>query len=121
LVWDCKPVLVGKIEEDAKQWGMSSKTLRRAATDLQIIRNPPGGGPKVTWALPDAFVKRLKESNGESTGIDEAIDQAKALEKKQVQPQQIGGVDISDLDGGLAQLLGGEEGGDEDEGDDESV
>jgi len=121
LAWDCQPVPVGKIEEDAKQYGMSSKTLRRAATDLQIVKNPPGGGPKVTWALPDAFVKRLKESNGESPGIDQKIDQAKKKDKavrKQVQaqakkpPAKVGDVDTSDLDAGLAELLGGDGDGD---------
>lgn len=48
------PVLSSTIFEDAKQYNMSGKTLRRAATDMHVVKHPPGGGPKVTWDLPDS-------------------------------------------------------------------
>jgi hypothetical protein len=47
-----KPVPSGKILEDAKQYRMALKTLRRAADDMQIVKNPPGGGRNCTWDLP---------------------------------------------------------------------
>lgn len=43
----------GVVQEDAKQRGMSAKTLRRAADDMGIVRNPPGGGRNCSWDLPD--------------------------------------------------------------------
>lgn len=120
LMCDCKPTAVGKIEEDAKQWGMSSKTLRRAATDLHVEKVPPGGGPKVTWQLPDAFIKRLNESNGESSGIDQKVapkPRAKRAAKPAAKPakppaKQVGSTDTSDLDDALAELLKGKDGDD---------
>jgi hypothetical protein len=48
----------GKVVEDAKQHGMSTKTLRRAADDMEIVRNPPGGGRNCKWDLNDD-VKQL--------------------------------------------------------------
>jgi hypothetical protein len=53
-----KPVLSSVVFEDAKQYNMSGKTLRRAAADMKVVKDPPGGGPKVTWELPD-HVKKL--------------------------------------------------------------
>jgi hypothetical protein len=47
------PVPAGTVQEDAKQIAMSGRTLRRAADDMAVVRNPPGGGPKCTWSLPD--------------------------------------------------------------------
>jgi hypothetical protein len=46
------PVLAGQIFEDAKQYNMSAKTVRRAAEEMHVVKVPPGGGPKVTWDLP---------------------------------------------------------------------
>lgn len=50
--------LAGKIQEDSKHYGMSQKTLRRAAADMGIVKNPPGGGRACVWDLPDD-VKQL--------------------------------------------------------------
>jgi len=47
------PVASGKVLEDAKQFGMALKTLRRAADDMAIVKNPKGGGRNCTWDLPD--------------------------------------------------------------------
>lgn len=53
-----KPVPAGMVFEDAKQYGMSTKTLRRAATDMEIIKDPVGGGRNCKWDLPD-HIKKL--------------------------------------------------------------
>jgi putative DNA primase/helicase len=52
------PVKASAIQEDAKQYGMAAKTLRRAAEDMSVVKAPPGGGRNCTWDLPDE-VKEL--------------------------------------------------------------
>lgn len=54
-----KPIKAGQIFEDGKQYGLSSKTIRRAADDMGIVRNPPGGGRNCTWDLPPDVKKAL--------------------------------------------------------------
>lgn len=46
------PVKAQMVVEDAKQYGIASKTLRRAADDMAIIRDPATGGKNCTWDLP---------------------------------------------------------------------
>jgi hypothetical protein len=53
------PTSAGTIYEDAKQHNMNSKTLRRAADDMKIVRNPPGGGRNCTWDLNDEIKDTL--------------------------------------------------------------
>jgi hypothetical protein len=53
------PVKSTLITEDAKQYGLSGKTLRRAAADMEVVKDPPGGGPKCTWDLPDDVKEML--------------------------------------------------------------
>jgi hypothetical protein len=103
----CKPTRVGVIEEDSKQYGMASKTLRRAAADIEVVKNPPGGGPKVTWALPDALIKRLNAANG----VPEPENPPDAVAFKAPQVP-----DVSDLDEQIAALLGSADAAKEDEG-----
>jgi len=66
------PVPSSQIFEDAKQYNMSAKTVRRAAEEMHIVKNPPGGGPKVTWDLPEN-VKRL-------LGVGEDVPDAGVVE-----------------------------------------
>lgn len=48
-----KKVKVQDVKEDAKQHGITSKTLVRAAADM-VVKDPPGGGRGCTWKLdPD--------------------------------------------------------------------
>ncbi len=47
------PVKSSTIQEDAKQYGMAAKTLRRAADDMDVVKEPPGGGRNCSWDLPD--------------------------------------------------------------------
>lgn len=63
------PVKSSVVQEDAKQYGMASKTLRRAADDMGVVKAPPGGGRNCTWDLPDD----VKELMGlEAAAPDEA-------------------------------------------------
>lgn len=48
-----KPVRAGLVQEDAKQAGITAKTLRRARTDMGIVLDPPGGGKNCTWDLSE--------------------------------------------------------------------
>lgn len=48
-----KPVVSGEVMEDAIQHGHTRKTIRNAADDMGIVRNPPGGGRNCTWDLND--------------------------------------------------------------------
>jgi hypothetical protein len=61
------PVHSGKVQEDAKQYQLSAKTLRRAAEDMGIVKHPPGGGRNCTWDLPDD----VKELMGLPTQTDD--------------------------------------------------
>lgn len=47
------PVPASRVMDDARSNSMAIKTLRRAAEDMGIVRNPPGGGRNCTWDLPD--------------------------------------------------------------------
>ena len=58
------PVPAGRVKEDAKLVGIPKNTLYAAAKDQQIVRNPPGGGPKCEWSLPDELRAILDEANG---------------------------------------------------------
>lgn len=59
IVLEGKKTPAGVIFEDAKQFGVSGKTVRRAAEDLGVIKDPPGGGRSCTWELPDELLKAM--------------------------------------------------------------
>jgi hypothetical protein len=52
------PVPSKTVFEDALQFGMSNRTLRRAADQLKLVKSGKGGS-KVTWALPDQIIEML--------------------------------------------------------------
>jgi hypothetical protein len=54
------PIAAKEILGDAKNVGITGKTIRRAADDMGIVRNPPQGGPACTWDLPADLKKALK-------------------------------------------------------------
>jgi hypothetical protein len=60
------PTLSSLIQEDAKQYGMAIKTLRRAADDMEIVKNPPGGGRNCVWDLPDDVKDMMGIPTGQS-------------------------------------------------------
>jgi len=96
LVEAGKPVRVKQIREDAKQYGMSERTLQRAADDMKVVRVPPGGGPNVKWDLPDNVKKMLAEDDDDA--IDAKAQQlAKSAKEDRIEP--------ADLDKFLAQVL----------------
>lgn len=43
----------GMVLEDGKQYGLTQRTMRRAAEEVGVEKIPPGGGPKCEWRLPD--------------------------------------------------------------------
>lgn len=57
------PLKAGQVFEDAKQYGMTAKTLRRAAEDMEIVKTPPGGGRNCVWSLPDSVQQVMDEAN----------------------------------------------------------
>jgi putative DNA primase/helicase len=91
------PVLSSKVQEDAKHYGMASKTLRRAAEDMGVVKTPPGGGRNCKWDLPDD----VKEMMG-------LLEDEEEPDAKDDAPTE----EITDDD--LNQLLGGDLGGDDD-------
>jgi hypothetical protein len=71
------PVASGTVFEDAKQYNMTAKTLRRAATEMGVIKAPPGGGPNCTWDVPqevkDAMAPAVEETKEVVAEADEQI------------------------------------------------
>jgi hypothetical protein len=65
-----KPIVANKIYEDAKQFGMNSKTLAAAAKDMQVVKVPPGGGRSCTWQLSDEM-QALAQATFEQDARDE--------------------------------------------------
>ena len=57
-----KPVKASQIYEDAKQFALTTKTVRRAAEDMGVVKDPPGGGRSCTWALPEELVAMLDKA-----------------------------------------------------------
>lgn len=66
-IWTAgSPVKAGQVLEDAKQVGLTAKTVRRAAEDMGIVKNPPGGGKGCTWDLPQPVKDILAKANAPS-------------------------------------------------------
>ena len=79
------PVRAGLVIEDARQSGMSTKTLKRAATEMGVLRFPPGGGKNCTWQLPDEVLQMM--------GVDPSGNDAKPLLSDEDFDQLLGGDD----------------------------
>jgi hypothetical protein len=96
--------------EDAKQYGMSQKTLRRVAADMEIVKDPVGGGRNCKWALPDEILSAMADDD------DEAIQAAGENLAENLAPDE----DESDgllTDEDLSKLLGAVDGDEEASGD----
>lgn len=65
-----KPVAWKVLGEDAKQHGMNSRTLRRAAADMKVVKVTANG--ETTWDLPLA----IKELMGEGDEVKAKIGRA---------------------------------------------
>jgi hypothetical protein len=87
-----KPVKAGLVIEDAKQAGMAVKTLKNAANEIGVERNPPGGGKNCTWRLSDEAyelmgVEPAKESDNDALD-DVAVSFTDADLQKLLDPKQ---------------------------------
>jgi hypothetical protein len=84
-------VPAGRAMEDAKQYGMTEKTLRRAKSEMNVVVDPPGGGRNCVWSLPDDVISLL-------TGGDDTPD-----EDRKVEPDKEN--TVGDFDAELAKFL----------------
>jgi AAA domain-containing protein len=104
-LWEAgEPVRAGLVAEDAKHHGLTSKTLRRAAEDMKIVKQPPGGGRSCTWELPDEILDALKEPDEDE---DEPKDEAATDETTEGEDEE-GSLD-EELDNFLGKLLDGDD------------
>jgi hypothetical protein len=53
----------GMVKIDAQQAGITNRTLRRAAQDVEIVKDPVGGGPNCRWDLPDETRQALTDDD----------------------------------------------------------
>jgi hypothetical protein len=53
----------GRVFEDAKQQGLTEKTLRRAKAEMAVVVDPPGGGRNCRWFLPDEILELLTQGD----------------------------------------------------------
>jgi hypothetical protein len=107
------PVPAGKVIEDAKHYGMTQKTLRRAADDMEIVRNPPGGGRNCTWDLPQEVKDLLDppKKTEQPKVPEEELEQLAHSGDEDLPPEADtvpdgANVDTFDLDDELTALLG---------------
>lgn len=108
-----KATKVGDVIEDARQHGLSVKTLKRAVEDLEegIVKHPPGGGRNCTWDLSDELkkilgvkiVKPKAAGKPRKSKAKKAAEPAPAPATKPVKASDI------DVDAEFADLLGGGE------------
>jgi len=54
-------MLATDVFRDARIAGLATNTVKRAAQDGGIIKNPPGGGRKCKWSLPTQISEMLAE------------------------------------------------------------
>lgn len=91
------PLKAGQVFEDAKQYGMTAKTLRRAAEDMEVIKTPPGGGRSCVWSLPDEIRQIMDEAN---EGIKTDSDPPPESETVDGEPMMLTDDDFKGLLGG---------------------
>jgi hypothetical protein len=115
-----KAVHAGKIAEDAKQYGLVGKTLRRAADDMGIVKQPPGGGRSCTWDLPDDVkdlmgVPKVAPTPDQMIGprlSDGSFYLIEMADREDLDDGSIGTLDTSGMDEELAKLLKPQDGSD---------
>jgi KaiC/GvpD/RAD55 family RecA-like ATPase len=102
-----QPVPAGKVFEDAKQFRMTSKTLRRASEDMGVVKNPPGGGRSCKWSLPQEIIDLLTGADEEQIEEKgEQIAQTLSTSDDAVQEAEEAGMEVL-TDEDVAALLGG--------------
>jgi hypothetical protein len=55
-------MLARDVLRDARIAGLATNTVKRAAKDMGIEKNPPNGGRNCTWTLPTALSELVEES-----------------------------------------------------------
>lgn len=116
-----EPVKSGTVQEDAKQYNMSLKTLRRAAEDMGIVKDPPGGGKNVTWDLPEdvKILMGLIDEDGNPAHVEDTPPEPKDDGPAEVEltaefgpkldengvPVDADTIDLSGMDDELAAML----------------
>lgn len=68
------PVKAGKVMEDAIAAGMTNKTLRNAAVDMNVVKHPQGGGRNCTWDLPQEIKDMITPISVPAHLSDRALD-----------------------------------------------
>jgi DNA repair protein RadA/Sms len=75
------PVTAKKVIEDAKHYGMSGKTLKRASVDMKVIKT---GGPGGTWDLnedvKDAMGLTNRKAQGSAPVVPDPEEATKSME-----------------------------------------
>ena len=102
---DAGPTKAEAVREDAIQSGMTHSTLRRASSDMGIVKTPKGGGKNCTWDLPDD----VKEAMGleVTPGEDEKPAEPEATEATATEAE--GEISLEDgLNALLSDAAGGE-------------
>jgi putative DNA primase/helicase len=106
------PMKAGVVAEDAKQRGMSQRTLRRAADDMEVVRTPPGGGRNCVWDLSDKLKDRLGIPTTKAVealpedATDEVIEQ---IDQELASTEQVETEVELSLDDELTNLLKGQQ------------
>lgn len=96
-----KPVGAGTVIEDAKQNGLTVKTLRAAAEDMGIVRDPPGGGRSCKWSLSDELLTVLRDAdpNYDPKKDSESVNVETVVEE----PSQVSDDEFNAFLGGLGE------------------
>lgn len=111
------PIKSSTIQDDSKKYGMASKTLRRAADDMGVVKHPPGGGRNCTWDLPDDVKTMIGlPVTAPATPAQVAADKVDVADAKAARAELDAGLEtgreaeITEItDDMLAEFLGGEE------------
>ncbi|UGS34235.1 hypothetical protein [Capillimicrobium parvum] len=73
------PMFAVDIYEAAKHFGVSSRTLRRAAGKLGIIKTPPAGGAACVWSLSPAMCVSLDPPIDPQVVDDDLVEELKRV------------------------------------------
>jgi len=69
LLHDQGGTMLGRdVLRDARIAGIATSTAKRAARDMQIEKNPPGGGRNCKWTLPTEIAQMLDEAEAKVKG-----------------------------------------------------
>ena len=96
-----KPIKASVIYAACRKEGMTTGTLRAAASEMGVVRNPPAGGKQCTWELPAELYELADVTPEDEDGV--IPGQLSIEDEVDEQAAQI--TDGLDLDDELAKLL----------------